>query len=97
MNKPKYIFFYNDYILPIPVDSIEELAKKIFGFEIFPREDGNWGIKLNGKEHGMSYTSKDNDPQNGYTKEEVEKDFLRFHFKPTYANTALYRLCDKVE
>lgn len=97
MNKPKYLFMYDKYPLPIPVDSIEELAEKVFGFKIFRKESGSWGIMLNGKEHGMSYVSSDNDPRNGYTEEEARKDFLRFHFNPNWANTALYRLCDRIE
>ena len=91
MSKPKFMFFYNG--IPFPADSIEEVAEKMFGMAICRGDNGNWLVYLNG-EKKMEYTSKENGGRNGYTEDEVKRDFLGEHFKPNYKNTALYRLCE---
>ena len=88
----KYIFFYNG--LPFPVNSLEELAKTFFGMKVYRGDNGNWFIQLNNNPKRMEYASKENGGGNGYTQEEAEKDFLRFHFTFNYNNTALYRLVE---
>lgn len=91
MNKSKFMFFYNG--IPFPADSIEEVAEKMFGMTICRGDNGNWFVYLN-REKKMEYTSKENGGNDGYTEDEVKRDFLREHFKPNYKNTALYRLCE---
>lgn len=91
MSKSKFMFFYNG--IPFPADSVEEVAEKMFGMTICRCNNGNWLVYLNGKKK-MEYTSKENGGNNGYTEDEVKKDFLSEHFKVNYKNTALYRLCE---
>ena len=91
MNTSKFIFFYNG--IPFPADSIEEVAEKMFGMTICRGDNGNWFVYLN-REKKMEYTSKENGGNDGYTEDEVKKDFLSEHFKVNYKNTALYRLCE---
>ena len=92
MEKSKYIFIYNG--MRFHVDSIKEVAEKLFGMKIYRGDNGNWFVQLNGNTKRMEYTSKENGGGNGYTQEEVEKNFLREHFKFNYANTALYKLVE---
>lgn len=92
MNKPKYIFVYNG--ISFPANSLLEIAEKMFGFKVtFDEELLSWRIWLNGKMIGTSYCSKEKDKTNGYTKEEVIKDWLSIN-RLTFANTAIYQLCE---
>jgi hypothetical protein len=92
MEKSKFIFFYDG--VPFRINSIKELAEKLFGMNIYRGDNGNWFVELNKNKKRMEYISKENGGGNGYTKEEVEKDFLTYHFETNYKNTALYRLCE---
>lgn len=92
LEKYKYIFVYNG--MNFGCNSIEELAEKFFGLKIYRGENGNWFVQLNGNPKTMEYCSTENDERNGYTENEVEKDFLCHHFNYKYANTALYKICE---
>lgn len=92
MNKPKYLFIYNG--VQLPVESLKEIAEKLFGVKVYRGDNGNWFVEENGNPKRMEYTSKENGGGNGYTQEEVERDFLNEHFTMNYANTALYKLCE---
>lgn len=91
MNKSKYILLYNG--VPFTADSIEEIARKIFGLKVERGESGSWEVYING-ENVAHYSSTETQGKNGYTREEAEKHFLR-RFKPGgYKNTALYKLAE---
>lgn len=91
VNKSKFMFFYNG--IPFLADSIEEVAEKIFGMTICRGNNNNWFVYLNGEKR-MEYISKENGGNNGYTEDEVKRNFIKEHFNTNYKNTALYRLCE---
>ena len=92
MEKSKFLFIYDGIVFT--ANSIKEVAEKMFGMNIYRGDNGNWFVELNKNKKRMEYMSKENGNSNGFTKEEVEKDFLTYHFKTNYKNTALYRLCE---
>ena len=92
MKKAKFVFVYNG--IPFPANSLKEIAENFFGVKVYRGDNGNWFVEENGNPKRMEYTSKENGGGNGYTQEEVERNFLNEHFTLNYANTALYKLCE---
>lgn len=100
----KYIIVYNGIMFP--VNSIEEAAKRLFGFRIeeVKHKDGHstWDVIINGAvvEH---YIKKADDlDRNGYTREEVENIWskeVNFIPRNTFSNLQWYKLMkfDKVK
>ena len=90
--KSKFIFIYNGIVFA--ANSIEEIAEKFFGVKIYRGDNGNWFVQENGNPKRMEYLSKENGSNNGFTKEEVKRDFLKYHFNMKYKNIAVYKLCE---
>ena len=56
-------------------------------------KSGSWEVYINRKSVAC-YASVETEGKNGYTKEEVERDFLRGFKLGGYKNTALYKLVE---
>ena len=91
MEKPKYIMLYNGKTFK--GTSLETLAKDYMGYRIVETPT-SFEIYINGK-RVSSYVNVKENKRDGYTQNEVEKDFFRnFAERFTYKNLCFYKLID---
>lgn len=100
MYKTKYVLLHHGQVV-MQADSCSDFARAHFKVEAFRREDGNLGIKVQGREIPTGYISIENDPRpmHGFTPEEAVRDYIACNFNPRSFNRhwtdyAIYKLCE---
>lgn len=90
MEKPKYIMLYNGRTFEGP--SLEVLARDYMGYRV-AETPTSFNVYINGLVVASYVNVKDK--RDGYTREEVEKDFFRsFAERFTYKNLCFYKLIE---
>lgn len=89
-NVHKVVVKYNDVLFSFK--DVEDAAVNLFKFKVEKSEEGDWDVWVNGNKV-CSYVSYESDEDNGWTYDEVRRDYLKeFTKKNTYANLKWYEI-----